>query len=137
LKLRLSDKVEAALRGLSVIRSAQEHYPDEPELAASATAINEFIASAKVAHWIELAERSAFKGHYRRAIERYKDALFYLSRENVRDEERNEISTRISREIDLLRARIRTSGGFASETREPRKERRGASDNDRETMSAM
>jgi hypothetical protein len=123
LKLRLSDKVETALRGLTVIRSAQEHYPNEPELAASATAINEFIASAKVAHWVELAERSAFKGHYRRAIERYKDALFYLSRENVRDEQRGEISERIGREIDLLRVRIRTRGDFDNERQVPRKER--------------
>ncbi len=52
----------------------------------SKVAINEFIASVKVAHWVELAERSAFKGHYRRAIDRYRDALFYLNQDVVKEE---------------------------------------------------
>ena len=73
----------------------------------SSVAISEFIASVKVAHWVELAERSAFKGHYRRAIDRYKDALFYLSREAVKDEIRVASTERIGREIELLQARVR------------------------------
>jgi hypothetical protein len=60
-----------------------------------------------VAHWVELAERSAFKGHYRRAIDRYKDALFYLSRESVKEEIRVASTERIGREIELLQARVR------------------------------
>jgi hypothetical protein len=72
-------------------------------------AIWEFIASVKVAHWVELAERAAFKGHYRRAINRYKDALFYLSRDTVKDEVRIAGAERITREIDLLRERIKSS----------------------------
>ena len=73
----------------------------------SRTAIREFIASVKVAHWVELGERSAFKGNYRRAIDRYKDALFYLSREDIKEEIKRTSSERISREIELLQARLR------------------------------
>jgi hypothetical protein len=81
-------------------------YPDEAELDQSKLAIREFIASVKVAHWVELAERSAFKGHYRRAIERYKDALFYLNRETVNDEIRTAGAKRIAEEIENLQARV-------------------------------
>src|SRR6185369_8233498 len=68
-RARTFDKIETANRALDCIDSALRVYPDEPELHASKSAISEFVASVKVAHWVELAERSAFKGHYRRAID--------------------------------------------------------------------
>ena len=71
-------------------------------------AIREFIASVKVAHWVELAERSAFKGHYRRAIDRYKDALFYVSRGAMKEDVRAASMERIGREIDLLQVRLQS-----------------------------
>ncbi len=120
---RTSDKIEAANRALHCLESAQKYYPDETELNESSVAIREFIASVKVAHWVELAERSAFKGHYLRAIERYKDALFYLNRETVKEDVRISGAERIGREIELLQSRLssalrQTSG----ETRKNRNE---------------
>lgn len=109
-RARTSDKIETANRALDCIDTALKAYPSEAELEASKVAIREFIASVKVAHWVELAERSAFKGHYRRAIERYQDALFYLNRETVNDEVREAGGDRIVREIDTLRARLKALG---------------------------
>jgi hypothetical protein len=106
-KARISDKIEAANRALHCLESAEKYYPHETELKESTMAIHEFIASVRVAHWVELAERSAFKGHYRRAIERYKDALFYLDRETVKDEIRIPGRERIRREIESLRSHLR------------------------------
>jgi tetratricopeptide (TPR) repeat protein len=106
---RMSDKIETANRAMDCLDTALKVYADEPELEASKLAIREFIASVKVAHWVELAERSAFKGHYRRAIDRYKDALFYLGRETVKEDVRSAGAERIMREIELLRARINSS----------------------------
>lgn len=109
LRARLSDKIETAMRALDVIESALRVYPDENDLHVSQRAVREFVASVKVAHWVELAERAAFKGHYRRAIDRYRDALFYVSREQMKEETRAEMAERIGREIELLRARLRTA----------------------------
>lgn len=105
-RARTSDKIEAANRALHCLESALKFYPDEVELMESRVAIQEFVGSVKVAHWVELAERSAFKGHYRRAIERYKDALFYLNRETLKEEIRKPGAERISREIEALQARL-------------------------------
>jgi hypothetical protein len=105
-KARMSEKIEAANRALHCVESAQKYYPGEAELDESSVAIHEFIASVKVAHWVELAERSAFKGHYRRAIERYQDALFYLNRESMKEDVRARGAERIGREIELLRTRL-------------------------------
>jgi tetratricopeptide (TPR) repeat protein len=108
-KARMSDKVETANRALDCIDSALKVYPNENELKESKIAINEFIASVRVAHWVELAERSAFKGQYRRAIERYQDALFYLNDEAVKKEVRVAGITRIEQEIEQLRERLRAA----------------------------
>lgn len=107
-RVRLSDKIETARRALDVLDSALNLYPNEEELHESKLAVREFIASVKISHWVELAERAAFKGYYQRAIDRYRDALFYLSRENMKEETRAETAERIGREIELLRARLKT-----------------------------
>jgi tetratricopeptide (TPR) repeat protein len=118
-RARMTDKIETANRALDCLDTALKTYPDEPELAESRLAVREFIASVKVAHWVELAERSAFKGHYRRAIERYKDALFYLSRESVKEDVRSAGAERIMREIDLLRARLKALGKSEESSHKP------------------
>jgi hypothetical protein len=70
--------------------------------------VRNYIASVKVAHWVELGERAAFRGRYNRAIARYRDALFYLSRAEMGDDARDEAAARIHREIEMLRARVAT-----------------------------
>ena len=114
-RARISDKIEAANRALYCLETARKFYPEEVELRESSTAIEEFIASVKVAHWVELAERSAFKGHYRRAIGRYKDALFYLNRGAIKEEIRIASIERIGSEIEALRARIQAEKNDGNE----------------------
>ena len=108
-KARTSDKIETANKALECIDSALVMYPNEIELNESKNVIGEFIASVRVAHWVELAERSTFKGHYRRAIDRYKDALFYLNDAAVKDDVRVAGAARIQREIEELRDRLRSA----------------------------
>ena len=106
-RARTFDKIETANKALECIDSALRVYPEEPELKESRTAIGEFIASVKVAHWVELAERSAFKGHYRRAIDRYRDALYYLNQEIVKEDVRAAGTEKIERQIAELESRLR------------------------------
>ena len=108
-RARMSDQIEAANRAIDCLETALRVFPEDAELNASRSAIRELIGSIKVAHWVEIAERNAFKGNYRRAIERYQDALFYLERETVKDDVRIAGVERINREIELLRARISSS----------------------------
>jgi hypothetical protein len=105
-RVSVSDKIETAMRALDVINEALQVYPAEPELRDSALAVYNFIATVKVAHWVELAERAAFRGRYTRAVARYRDALFYLSRAQMSEDAREEAANRINREIEMLRARL-------------------------------
>jgi hypothetical protein len=121
-RARTFDKIETANKALDCLESTLRIYPDEQELRESKTAIFEFIASVKVAHWVELAERSAFKGHNRRAIDRYRDALFYLNQDVVKEEVRKSGTERIEKEIARLKAEM--------QDRESRKVNRHSADDD-------
>jgi hypothetical protein len=114
-RARTSERIEAANRALHCLETALQFYPQETELLESSAAIREFSSSVKVAHWVELAERAAFKGHYRRAIDRYKDALFYLNRGAMKEEVRAASTERIEREIESLKARVRSQKGAKAE----------------------
>lgn len=99
----ISKKLENAIKALTILDSAIEFYPAEKELSDSVAAVKEFMATVKVSHWIEQAERSAFKGNYKRALNHYRDALFYLARENIKDSERQLIAEKINLEIEKIR----------------------------------
>jgi hypothetical protein len=120
----VSARIETAERAYDVIAAALREYPEEAELRESAAAVRTYVASVRVAHWVELAERAAFRGRFNRAVARYRDALYYLSRAEMNEEARDAAAERINREIEMLRARIATGEGAAAER--PRRERPAA-----------
>ncbi len=99
----ISEKLNTAQEALTVLNSALQFYPNDRRLIESETVLKDFIGSIKVSHWIEQAERAAFKGNSRRAVSLYRDALFFLDREDVRTEEREAIAEKINFEIESLR----------------------------------
>lgn len=102
-RVTMSEKLEMAQKALTVLESALQFYPNETKLVESRNALKEFAASLKVSHWMEQAERSAFKGNYKRAISHYRDALFFLARGNIQREESEIIAEKINSEIAKLR----------------------------------
>jgi tetratricopeptide (TPR) repeat protein len=102
-RVTISEKLETAQKALTILNSALQFYPNETQLIESENALNEFIASIKISHWIEQAERSAFKGNYKRAISHYRDALFFLARGSIQVEEKEIIAGKINTEIEKLR----------------------------------
>ena len=101
---KVSDKVETAQRALAVIDTALADLPNEPDLLDSDAVIREFIVSIKVTDWITKAERAEFKGNYKRAQTLYRDALFYLNRENLASNESLAAAEKITGEIERLEA---------------------------------
>jgi hypothetical protein len=71
-------------------------------LVESGEAVREFVTSIRVSHFIEQAERSAFKGNYKRAVSHYKDALFFLARENNSSNETDLLAEQINLEIQKI-----------------------------------
>ena len=98
----IAEKTETAQKALHVIETALQYYPDERRLIESEAAVSEFITSIRVSHFIEQAERSAFKGNYKRAVSHYKDALFFLARENKASKETDLLAEQINIEIQKI-----------------------------------
>lgn len=125
-RTRLFEKVEVANRALECIDSALKVYPNDEQLDVSARAVREFITSSRVAHWVELAERAAFKGYHQRAIDCYRDALYYLTRDRS-DSASEAAADRITREIELLRVRVDSDRAINAHRGSGNRERRPGS----------
>lgn len=107
----INERLEASQKALDVIHTALGFYPNESNLKHSEAALMEFIGTIKVSHWVEQAERSVFKGRFRKAVEHYNDALFYLGRENVQNAERQMITEKITTELEKIRGLESTKKG--------------------------
>ncbi len=99
----VAGKIETAQKATLVLESALEFYPEDEKLLESIEAVNDFVASIKISHWVELAEKAEFKGNYKRAVSHYKDALFYLARENITGLDKDVIAENINFKIKGLR----------------------------------
>ena len=98
-----SKRIEAAQNARNVIAVALESYPSESSLLESQQLLTEMVVSIKVSSRVERAERSAFKGDYAQARSLYRDALFYLGRDNIHSEDREQAAAFINAEIDRIR----------------------------------
>jgi len=98
----MSTRIASAQNAMDIVDSALAFYPTEPTLIGSREVVSELLASIKVSNWIELAERAEFDGNIQQAKHYYRDALFYLSREDGNEEERSRVADRISEKIERL-----------------------------------
>lgn len=98
------EKVEAIRHAVSVIDTALASYPSESSLLDTRQFLEETMVSIRVAAWVEQAERAAFHGDHPRAKALYREALFYLGRDNVQSIEREQAAMRINDAIERLRA---------------------------------
>ena len=101
-RVTIAEKTETAQKALNVIQTALNHYPNDRRLIESEDAVKEFVTSIRIAHFIEQAERSAFKGNHKRAVSHYKDALYFLARENRQSKETDLLADQINLEIQKI-----------------------------------
>jgi hypothetical protein len=95
-------RIHAAQNALEVLDQALDSYPTETSLLQSRYLLSELAVSIKVSHAVEEAEKAAFRGDYGDARKHYRDALFYLSREDTLSVERERAATHILEEMQKL-----------------------------------
>jgi len=101
---KISNKLDSAQAALSVVEFALETYPQEPNLLDSRQLLLELVSSIKVSDLVERAERAAFKGNHKRALDLYQDALFYLQRD--KQDAETEVVGHLNEEIARMRQRL-------------------------------
>lgn len=97
-----SQRIRATQSALEVIDQALDAYPADTSLLQSRYLLSELAVSIKVSHAVEEAEKAAFRGEYSQARAAYRDALFYLGRENTDSAERTRAAQRIIEEMEKL-----------------------------------
>lgn len=93
---------EAAEKALAVVDRAMVPYPSEQPLVESHQLLTELVASIKVAAYVDEAEAAARRGNVDEARASYREALFYLGRDNIHTPEREAAAVRIRAEIEKL-----------------------------------
>ena len=104
-QIKIEDKLDSVQQAVNALKTALKYYPNDIQLVESAEAMRNYRAKIKISHWIEQAERNAFKGNYKIAHSLYRDALFYLGRENIQNEDREMIAAQINSAISRLRGK--------------------------------
>ncbi len=97
-----TQRIRATQNALEVIDQALDAYPADRSLLQSRYVLSELEVSIKVSHAVEEAEKAAFRGDYSQARASYRDALFYLGRENAYSVERERAAARILEDMEKL-----------------------------------
>jgi len=105
----ISEKLDTAQKALRVVDLALRSYPDEKSLLDSKDALQDFLSSISVTNWIEKAERAYFKGYHETAISFYQDALFDLTRNDIKSRDRELVGERILVEIKRIEQLLQRS----------------------------
>jgi hypothetical protein len=98
-----SERIKAAKNASTVIDYALESYPAEDSLIESKELLREMVVSITISDLVERAELAVFKNEIKEAISLYRDALFYLGRDNLHTEGRQQAANRLNAEIEKLR----------------------------------
>lgn len=102
-QVEVSDKIKSSKDALGVIEFALQHYPAEKSLLESRAVLQEMVVSIRVADLVEKAELAVYKDDLRGAMSLYRDALFYLGRDNLQSQNRQQAADHINAEIDKIR----------------------------------
>lgn len=96
-------KAEAAQNALAVVEHALDSYSSERPLKESHELLTELVASIRVTGYIEDADKARATGDLATARNLYREALFYLGRDNIHTPEREAAAARIRNAIEELR----------------------------------
>lgn len=101
-QIALSEKLVYSQKALNILDTALEFYPSERQLLDSIEAVKEFNSSIKISHLVELAEKAAFKGDNDEALNLYRDALFFLRKEDFQTPEHRLIEEKVISEVEKI-----------------------------------
>ncbi|MGI9054882.1 MAG: hypothetical protein ACR2F2_03680 [Pyrinomonadaceae bacterium] len=101
-QMALTEKLEYTQKAMSVLDTALEFYPREQQIQDSIEAVREFNSTIKVSYLVESAEKAAFRGNNSEAVNLYRDALFFLHKENYQTAEFLAIEENIVAKIEKI-----------------------------------
>lgn len=111
-EILISEKIETAQKALNILDSTLKFYPNEIKLIESSEAVLEFIAKVKMNYRIEQAEKTAFNGNITDAVGQYKDILFFISKENFPQREKQDLEENILLKVRKLQNEVKAENNL-------------------------
>ena len=96
-------QMASARQALGVVDTALHTYPNERSLIETRSVLTELVVSLNVKGLVDEAEHAAFRGDYKTAKRAYRDALFCLGQDSIKNAERKAAAERISMELEKIR----------------------------------
>ena len=95
-------KITNAEKALLSVENGKKLIRDPSKLKSLELKVRSFIHSTKLQSFIEEAKKAEFKGQINKAIDQYKEALYFLKSDNIDDELQKKEITQILQKIDEL-----------------------------------
>lgn len=94
--------INAASKALLAIKEAKEELPNSTELCQMENNIRQYIHKTNLDGFLEAARKAAFKGQNKKAIDQYKEALFFIHNDEYDDSLQEDLIRDINEEIKKL-----------------------------------
>lgn len=107
----LTGKLNKATKALEVLKqAADDQYVDKTIITESANLLREFMHREELKEIETKAERFEFKENYKKALDLYQDALFFLKKDDIPDSHQ-------TKDIDRIEEKIQTMKEFCTNKR--------------------
>jgi len=101
-RMSYADRIDQAESARECLSIALGYYPREKNLRESHEALKEYVSSIKISQKMDQASRAALRGNHQHAVRLYRDVLHQLTREYLRDREKEAIAEKVKSEIQKL-----------------------------------
>ncbi len=103
----ITGKMNSAAKALEILREALDNeYADKVKVKKSARTVRFFMYQEELKNITTKAEKFEFKANYKKALDAYQDALFFLKQEDIGEPQQADDIQRIEKKIEEMRERI-------------------------------
>jgi hypothetical protein len=100
-------RVNAAAKGLLALREIACEFGSVPLIEATAKQLRAYSHQTELRDHIAQAEKAEFKGNFKKAVDRYQDALFFLRQDHIPDVDPANTIARLEQKITELQGRAK------------------------------
>ncbi len=107
-------KVAAANRGIVKLTEFQREAGTNPKIDQYITELHHLIYKSELGAFIEAAQKAEFKENYKKALDQYQEALYYVKTDEYDDSVQVDLISKLENKIDEMKSRLGTKGTKAS-----------------------
>lgn len=101
-------KIKACNDGILKLRELAKSFGDRPEIEPIVRALKKHACTLEYRSFIEAAQKAEFKGSFKKALDQYQEALYFLRTDEIDDSDQQRAIVSLESKIEELKDRIGT-----------------------------